>query len=100
MGAESFCAEVQVKSDGKIQDAFTKVKRQAQYDHGHAGYTGTIAEKDNWIVRQKEPFATQQDAMDFVEKDQNENDKWGPAFVVSYLHPKGLVFVFYGYASS
>lgn len=28
--------------------AFSAARSQAQYEHGHVGYTGTIAEKDNF----------------------------------------------------
>lgn len=46
MGAEEF------RSDSRgatRREAFTTAREQAFYDHGHAGYTGTIAEKsDAW----------------------------------------------------
>ena len=31
-------------------DAFRKAVEQAQYDYGHSGYTGTIAEKTKFIM--------------------------------------------------
>jgi hypothetical protein len=32
------------------QDAFDILVAKAQYDHGHSGYTGTIAECDGFVV--------------------------------------------------
>lgn len=43
MGASDFWTRVLGET---AQEAFNKAVEQAQYDHGHSGYTGTIAEKD------------------------------------------------------
>jgi hypothetical protein len=32
-----------------VEDAFNNARAQAQYDYGHAGYTGTIAEKNSFV---------------------------------------------------
>jgi hypothetical protein len=46
MGADQF----QVIALGRTAHiAFSKAVNQAQYDFGHAGYTGTIAEKDGYV---------------------------------------------------
>jgi hypothetical protein len=47
MGADQF--EVTIFMDNP-QEAFDIAKDQAYYDHGHSGYTGTIAEKDGFVV--------------------------------------------------
>ncbi len=58
MGAEEFYV---VAEGSTAQDAFTKAVEQAQYDHGHGGYTGTIAEKDEFeIFTPPEGFAPEQ----------------------------------------
>lgn len=46
MGADNF----EVHANGNnMSEAFNKATRQARYDYGHAGYTGTIAEKDSFV---------------------------------------------------
>jgi len=47
MGAEEFEATV---SGDSVKDAFWAAVQQAQYDYGHSGYTGTIAEKGEYVV--------------------------------------------------
>jgi len=47
MGAETF---YHTATDRNAEEAFYKAIGEAQYDYGHAGYTGTIAEKDRFIV--------------------------------------------------
>jgi hypothetical protein len=47
MGAETF----ETFGYGKTaQEAFSVARKDAQYEHGHGGYTGTIAEKQNFTV--------------------------------------------------
>lgn len=103
MGAESF----QTHSYGKTTvEAFDTAVNNAQYDYGHAGYTGTIAEKDGFIAYMTVPKGMSmdaiQEALEFYYEDnpvdpefvklqdhygmvtaQNMvdeyNDKWGPA---------------------
>ena len=43
MGA---CEFVHYEDGADVNRAFWKAVAKAQYDYGHAGYTGTIAEKD------------------------------------------------------
>ena len=47
MGAEAFSTISYGKS---ADDAFRTAKIDAEYEHGHAGYTGTIAEKDSFVM--------------------------------------------------
>jgi len=46
MGAEEFEHAARGKT---MSDAFDSAVREAQYNYGHSGYTGTIAEKDGYI---------------------------------------------------
>jgi hypothetical protein len=47
MGAETF----EERGEGKsAQEVFDKLVEEAAYDHGHGGYTGTIAEKSEFVV--------------------------------------------------
>ena len=46
MGAQTFSN----KGTGKtVAEAFLALVEQAYWNHGHAGYTGTIAEKDRYV---------------------------------------------------
>lgn len=46
MGAEIFRTRA---TGSTLDDAFTAARDQARYEHGHGGYSGTIAEKDDVI---------------------------------------------------
>lgn len=61
----------------------------------YEGYSGTIAEKHGFKVRDRKP-RTLREARNFAYEDGDNNDKWGPAFAVPV--PGG--WLFYGYASS
>lgn len=47
MGANNFSI-VAVGKDAR--EAFDKAVKQAQYEYGHSGYTGTIAEKNEFVM--------------------------------------------------
>ena len=97
MGAEQFeNSGPRVADDAGRTLLFNKLVRDAQYDHGHAGYTGTIAEKSEYVFVRVIGEATAgeilralsyQDAEAlrriFGEKStlayDTYDDKWGPA---------------------
>lgn len=96
MGSEQF----QTTSIGKTaRIAFRNAVKQAQYDHGHSGYTGTIAEKEEF-----EEISVPEgvDVYDFVnklfeERDSRIDDKCGPSGCVKV---KAGEYYFFGWASS
>ena len=97
MGADSFMTRAVGKT---AQKAFAAAKEQAYFDHGHAGYTGTIAEKNSFTLiatvgTEKEAQKMAQELMDA--DDPRIDDKWGPAGCIG-LATEG--FIFFGYASS
>jgi len=47
MGATDFYSEAH---GGNVKEAFYRAVDQAAYDYGHSGYTGTIAEKNEYTV--------------------------------------------------
>ena len=107
MGADSFINQAKGSS---AEDAFHKAKAQAEYDYGHAGYTGTIAEKSEFVLfTPPEGVVSQKEIVAWAESAQNHdtngddkldevaNDKWGPAAAVKL--PDGS-FLFFGWASS
>jgi hypothetical protein len=68
------------------RDAFNELTESARHSHGHDGYTGTIAEKDGFIMRECPP---RKDPEKYANEIMEENDKWGPAYCIevkrSYL---------------
>lgn len=97
MGADSFV----VTSYGKTaKEAFRTAVEDALHEYGHGGYTGSIAEKHNFMMiecpKDKKPVEY---AWDLVNTgDHRIDDKWGPAGCVKTS--KDNVWVFFGVASS
>ena len=102
MGAESF---VQQAKGASANEAFVEASEDARHWHGHAGYTGTIAEKGEFVM-----ITPEQDTSDWSQNDYEEwcwklthdddpriSDKWGPAGCVQIGDEE---FIFFGWASS
>jgi len=67
--------------------AFAECVEEARYENGNRGYTGTIAEKDGFKIRSR-TLMTRAQANDFIDKDMDNNDKWGPAFAIQIAESK------------
>lgn len=96
MGANTFMTEA---SGATAQLAFNNARDQARYDHGHAGYTGTIAEKDSFVMI---PLPAGEDAHTYAnrlieEGDPRVDDKWGDAGCIPVDAGQ---YLFFGWASS
>lgn len=96
MGASTFI----VTASGKTaKEAFKIAREDAQYESGHGGYTGTIAEKDSFVMITCElgmdPYEYADDLID--EGDPRIDDKWGPAGCIALGNDK---YLFFGWASS
>jgi hypothetical protein len=96
MGAENFF--VVVKGDNP-KDAFNKAIRDAEDYYGRRGYTGSIAEKNSYVLI---PVPPGQDPKEFAEQlldddDDRVSDKWGPAGCIKLGEGS---YLFFGYASS
>jgi len=110
MSAETF---FHFSSGNTAQEAFIAAVEEAEYDHGHSGYTGTIAEKDTFVMipMPKKRF-TKGDAEAYANElirihDGRIDDKWGDAGCIDcgQSREKGAVtgehlFLFFGWASS
>lgn len=105
MGAEFF---IRRGTGHSAETVFKELKSQAQYDHGHSGYTGTIAEKDSFIMLEspviKAAYNTVGDWIGvsaYIEdeywNDDKIRDKWGPAGCIQLSEKE---WVFFGWASS
>lgn len=114
MGAEQFITT----AEGETADeAFAAARKEAAYEHGHGGYTGTIAEKDGFTTFEVPALASADEAMARVyarallsghfesgEGDEEMrriaetiDDKWGPA---GHIPLGGKRHLFFGWASS
>lgn len=96
MGATNFmCSE----SGKSAKEAFRSAVKQAQYDHGHSGYTGTIAEKDSFVMitlpKGENPVAYANKLFD--DNDSRIEDKWGACGCIAI--PESDEYLFFGYAS-
>ncbi len=96
MGASVFFEQARGKT---ADEAFARAVEQACYDHGHSGYSGTIAEKQNFtmipVPKGEDPVAFANRLID--EADSRVNDKWGPAGCLDLGDGE---FLFFGWASS
>lgn len=86
--------------------AFELATSEALYEHGHGGYTGTIAEKNSFVVTDPQIFPTRDAAKDHANQLINDDDprirdKWGPAGAVRFADPdhNDESWLFFGWAS-
>ncbi|MER5302253.1 hypothetical protein ABT039_22720 [Streptomyces lasiicapitis] len=94
MGAEYFSA---YQAGTNVDQAFRDAVEHARYEHGHGGYTGTIAEKHSYTVVTKTPM-TESDAEAYADKllepdDAPLLDDWGPAGAIPVLTDRRRVRV-------
>jgi hypothetical protein len=98
MGGCTFCISAQ---GGSAKEAFSIAVEQANDEHGRGGYTGTIAEKNEFVMipvpadRTGDVWGYAQELID--EGDPRIDDKWGPAGCIDQGQGN---FVFFGWASS
>lgn len=95
MGANVFMT---VGLGNTAKKAFDKAVYEARYQHGHGGYTGTIAEKNSFVVI---PVPDGITAFQYAEQlidadDERICDKWGDA---GCIHVKDDEYLFFGWAS-
>jgi len=96
MGADTFLT----RSRGRnVAEAFHAAVERARYEDGHAGYTGTIAEKSSWTVIQPAAGESPEDCANRLLDDDDRRiaDKWGPAGAIKVGDGDWL---FFGWASS
>ncbi|MFF4933416.1 hypothetical protein ACFY2H_31675 [Streptomyces griseofuscus] len=98
MGAYDFITS---GSNQDVENAFLGAKEEAAWEFGHGGYTGTIAEKSDFVLVADSPMspaAAEQYAQHLLESDDERiRDKWGPAGAIPV---DDGTWLFVGYASS
>jgi hypothetical protein len=97
MGGTTFSCTA---SGADVAEAYQNAVDQAQYDYGHAGYTGTIAECDGYVLIQPTPMSMEA-AVGLGEQlirdgDPRIDDKWGPAGAIPLGDGR---WYFFGWAS-
>lgn len=101
MGAVAFFATA---TGPNLETAFNTAREEAQWEHGHGGYTGTVAEKYE-VTLLDEPRRSEKDAMARAEDligvgDPRIDDKWGPAGALPITTDSGHEgWLFFGFAS-
>ncbi len=103
MGANEFFAFGRGED---VHEAFGAARAQALYQHGHDGYTGTIAEKSDCLVIHDRPqqlqAALRQAAKLVREDDARIAEKSGPAGAIAVAElpdSAGPGWLFFGIAS-
>ena len=108
MGATTF----ETYRDGTdVQAAFHDAVQDAAWEHGHGGYTGTIAEKSDYVIITDEPMDSADAsrlAGDLLDRnDPRVADKWGPAGAIPVRQPTSPAgkqdpdgWLFFGWAST
>lgn len=95
MGSSEFIVEW---SGDSAKDAFNNAREDAFYNFGHAGYTGTIAEKTSFVKincpKDKIPIDYAQELLDNLDK--RIENKWGPA---GCIESGPRCYIFFGFAS-
>jgi hypothetical protein len=107
MGATTFFAKA---TGPTAEEAFKRERWSAQSEYGCGGYTGTIAEKSEFVmidVGDCDPYETANKLID--EDDPRVSDKWGPAGCIdltdtphAFGGPNGRhrkTYLFFGWAS-
>ena len=96
MGAEQFSNVVEGKTP---KAAFLAAQEEARYEHGHGGYTGTIAEKSTFVMISLMAGVDPHKYADelLAKGDSRIDDKWGPAGCIDL---GGGKYLFFGVASS
>lgn len=101
MGAQQF-EEYEAGED--VGEAFSKATDHARFMYGHGGYSGTLAEKFEYVMLSSVP-RTMAEAEAFMRTPEAEvatDDKWGPAGAIRVVDPERKLngWLFFGWASS
>ncbi len=86
-------------TDEALRFLFHVMVKEAEYEYGHAPYSGTISEKDGLTII-RTPFADEDKAERWVN---DQNHKWGDAHAVCFNDPlseTGIGWAIGGWCSS
>lgn len=100
MGAEVFFTK---ENNKDVEEAFRSAVKKAQWDYGHAGYTGTIAEKGTYLVVEDTPHAVEEawkKAYAIIDSDDPRITKWGAAGAIRVVDKGFDGWAFFGWSPS
>lgn len=111
MGATNFETTVEIKTT--VKDAFWHARSEAQAEYGRRGYTGTIAEKNDFKVvaemgqvddgrrriAMEKVYAGLEDGGCLIDDDSLAGSKWGPAAAITFERDGKRLATFFGWAS-
>lgn len=113
MGSANFCESITIKKTVTDDSAFMEARQRAQYEHGSGGYSGSLGEKDGFIMihRAKSQKIAETMAGEIMsprgipvfreEITVLVDDKWGPAGAIRYpIDATHDGIIFFGWASS
>jgi hypothetical protein len=98
MGAYEFTT---ISRGQSADEAFRQARDAAAWEHGHGGYTGSIAEKNDFRVITGPLSYTEASVLAWrlIEADDPRiSDRWGPAGCIPIKDSDA--FLFFGWASS
>mgnify|MGYP001586066602 CR=1 FL=1 len=100
MGAATF---TQYEQGIEAGPAFARATAEAAYMHGHGGYSGTLAEKYNYVVidHAPRPLGDAHVEADRLinEADERIDEKWGPAGALRVMDETHDGWLFFGWSS-
>lgn len=103
MGADTFTV---YSTKTESHEAFAELKDNALYEYGHRGYTGTIAEKYDFVIIDDSSNFSLDECHRYASSlidacDPRIDDKWGPAGALAVTEDgKPAGWLFFGWASS
>ena len=87
MGALFDCTTFPVKNTNLEEEFYAAVKN-AQYEHGHGGYSGTLAEANRFVVKGM-LFDNRSEAIDWI---YDHHEKYKPCIAVKYKATDGSIY--------
>lgn len=92
MGADAFSV-LKVGRYKSVSDALAEAVKEAQHEHGHGGYTGTIAEKCGSKLERVD-VPPNSNPLEYFEANEGELidacDKWGAVRYIEVTNPEEL----------
>ena len=97
MGANFDGVTLRAKNDTEAVAMCRQAIRDSQWENGHGGYSGTLAEANGAVIDRSKTFDSVQSAYDYLE---DVAEKWGPAIGVKVVDGEKTCYVFGAWCSS
>ena len=85
------------KNDTEAVAMCRQAIRDSQWENGHGGYSGTLAEADGAVIDRGKVFDSTDAAWEYLE---DVVEKWGPAVGVKVKDGENFIYVFGAMCSS